>query len=62
MTQAMTEIAGNRELCDRLISDIASDALSHAYILEGADGSGRKTIALNVAAATASAERNSGRS
>lgn len=58
MMQAMTEIAGNRELCNRLISDISSDALSHAYILEGANGSGRKTIALNVAAATACEKRH----
>ena len=58
MAQAMTEIAGNRELCNRLVSDISSDALSHAYILEGADGSGRKTIALNVAAATACENRH----
>lgn len=57
MKRAMTEIAGNRELCKRLASDIASGALSHAYILEGATGSGRKTIALNVAAATACENR-----
>ena len=53
MSQAMTEIAGNRELCERLIEDTRSGSLSHAYIIEGASGSGRKTIALNVAAATA---------
>ena len=53
MKQAMTEIAGNRELCSRLATDILSGSLSHAYILEGAHGSGRKTLALNVAAATA---------
>ena len=57
MKRAMTEIAGNRELCKRLAADIASGALSHAYILEGATGSGRKTIALNVAAATACENR-----
>ena len=57
MRRAMTEIAGNRELCKRLTSDISSGALSHAYILEGASGSGRKTIALNVAAATACENR-----
>ena len=56
----MTEIAGNRELCNRLITDISSGSLSHAYILEGADGSGRKTIALNVAAATACERRSAG--
>ena len=57
MKEAMTEIAGNRELCERLVSDILSDSLSHAYILEGADGSGRRTIALNIAAATACENR-----
>lgn len=57
MRRVMTEIAGNRELCKRLTSDIASGALSHAYIIEGATGSGRKTIALNVAAATACENR-----
>lgn len=57
MRQAMTEIAGNRELCRRLAEDITSSSLSHAYIIEGADGSGRKTIALNVAAATACENR-----
>lgn len=58
MSQAMTEIAGNRELCARLATDISLGSLSHAYILEGADGSGRKTIALNVAAATACERRS----
>lgn len=58
MIQAMTEIAGNRTLCGRFIEDILSDSLSHAYIIEGADGSGRKTIALNVAAATACERRS----
>ena len=58
MREAMTEIAGNRELCKRLADDILSDSLSHAYIIEGATGSGRKTIALNVAAATACEKRN----
>ena len=53
MKQAMTEIIGNRALCERLAHDVASGSLSHAYILEGANGSGRKAIALAVAAATA---------
>lgn len=57
MKEAMTEIAGNRELRERLASDILSGSLSHAYILEGANGSGRKTIALNIAAATACENR-----
>ena len=57
MRQIMTEIAGNRNLCNRLATDISSGALSHAYIIEGATGSGRKTIALNIAAATACEKR-----
>ena len=57
MTRAMTEIAGNREIRERLISDIIAGSLSHAYIIEGELGSGRKTLALNVAAATACEKR-----
>ena len=53
MPQAMTEIAGNRELCERLAADIKAGSLSHAYVIEGTTGSGRKTLALQVAAATA---------
>ena len=53
MSKAMTSIVGNRTLCDRLIKDVKASTLSHAYILEGANGSGRKSIALLCAAATA---------
>ena len=53
MNRAMPNIVGNRSLCARLISDAQASSLSHAYILEGETGSGRKTIALLCAAATA---------
>lgn len=53
MNRSMPGIVGNKALCDRLISDIISSSLSHAYIIEGENGSGRKTIALLCAAATA---------
>lgn len=53
MSRSMSDIVGNKALCDRLVSDALSSSLSHAYILEGENGSGRKTIALYVAAATA---------
>ena len=53
MNRAMPNIIGNRSLCARLISDAQASSLSHAYILEGETGSGRKTIALLCAAATA---------
>lgn len=53
MRKAMTEIIGNKALCERLTRDIEEGSLSHAYIIEGANGSGRKTLALTVAAALA---------
>jgi DNA polymerase-3 subunit delta' len=53
MKQAIPKIVGNEALRQRLISDVLCGSLSHAYIIEGANGSGRKTIALNTAAATA---------
>ena len=58
MRAVMTEITGNRALCQRLATDISSASLSHAYIIEGANGSGRKTLALNIAAATACENRS----
>ena len=53
MNNAMPSIVGNRALCNRIINDVRASSLSHAYILEGANGSGRKSIALLCAAATA---------
>ena len=53
MNNAMPSIVGNRALCERIINDVRASSLSHAYILEGANGSGRKSIALLCAAATA---------
>ena len=59
MRKAMTEIVGNRTLCERLAQDIEQGSLSHAYIIEGSDGSGRKTLALTVAAALACENKHS---
>ena len=53
MKKAMPDIVGNQALRERLCRDILSNSLSHAYILEGADGSGRHTLALMSAAAVA---------
>lgn len=53
MKKAMPLIVGNDSLKQRLCGDILSDSLSHAYIIEGPDGSGRHTIALMAAAALA---------
>lgn len=57
MKSFMPLIVGNDELCERLVSDVRNGSLSHAYIIEGEVGSGRKTLALNVAAATACENR-----
>ena len=46
-------IVGNLSLRARLYTDIKSNTLSHAYIIEGKKGSGRHLIAMNVIAALA---------
>lgn len=53
MRQYMSRIVGNEAIRNKLCSDIISDKLPHAFILEGAKGTGKHTIALNVAAALA---------
>lgn len=59
MKQAMTEIVGNEELKSRLCRDILASSLSHAYILEGADGSGRQSVALMAAAGLSCSQKDS---
>ena len=49
--RAMSEIVGNDTLKARLCEDILNNSLHHAYILEGATGSGRHTLAIMTAAA-----------
>ena len=46
-----SNIIGNGELIGRLSRDISEGRLAHAYILEGQSGSGRHTLALQMAAA-----------
>lgn len=53
MKASMPEIIGNQKLRSRLCSDILSQTTSHAYILSGAKGSGKHTIAFQYAAAVA---------
>ncbi len=54
-------IVGNDALCERLARDITSGAgLAHAYIIEGKPGSGRRTLARNIAAAISCERRGSG--
>ncbi len=57
MGSAFGMIAGNRTLKERLIRDINGSILSHAYIIEGSDGSGKHTLALAIAAAISCEER-----
>ena len=45
------DIVGNEPLKKRLFRDVSENHLSHAYVLEGPRGSGRHTVALQVAAA-----------
>ena len=52
-------IAGNRQLLDRLGREILSESLPHAHIIEGEEGSGRRSIALAAAAALSCTDRNS---
>ena len=47
----MFEIIGNEAMMDRLERAVDSGALSHFYIISGPTGSGRKTLALWLAAA-----------
>lgn len=56
----LSEIVGNGELKKRLFHDVSENHLSHAYILEGARGSGRHTVARQVAAAIECERRDEG--
>lgn len=49
---------GNRKLSARLSEDILADRLSHAYLIEGAAGAGKKTLAYLIAAALACEKRD----
>ena len=52
-----SNIVGNSALRRRLADDILDGSLSHAYIIEGFEGSGRRTLALNIAAALSCTNR-----
>lgn len=51
MKHAFPEIVGNRALCERLAGEITSGTFPHAYIIEGAHGTGKHTLARLIAAA-----------
>ncbi|MBQ7320821.1 MAG: hypothetical protein IJW99_01865 [Clostridia bacterium] len=57
MKKHMPEIVGNERLRRRLCEDIREGTLSHAYILEGPNGSGKHLIARQLAAALACEKR-----
>ena len=50
-------VIGNQELMERLDRDIRSGQLSHAYVLDGREGSGRHTVARHICAAIACENR-----
>ncbi len=58
--EALRALIGNRELQARLAADVRAGRLSHAYILEGAHGRGKKTLAMALAAALACTNRRGG--
>ena len=51
MRKVLDSIIGNDSLKNKLYSDILSQTLSHAYIIEGKKGSGKHTISYLIAAA-----------
>ena len=56
---AFPSIIGNKRLCGRLRDDILDGTLSHAYIIEGAAGTGKHTLARQIAAALSCENRES---
>ena len=53
MRSYLHDIVGNDALCRRIGEDIARGTLSHAYIIEGEQGSGKHTMARAIAMALA---------
>lgn len=52
-------VVGNTSLKSRIATDICNNTLSHAYIIEGPEGSGRHTLAENIAAALCCKDKDS---
>ena len=50
-------LVGNARLKERLCADVLDGAISHAYIIEGPEGSGKHTLARDFAAALSCARR-----
>lgn len=60
MNGYMNAIVGNKSIRQKLCSDIHADKLSHAFIIEGSRGTGKHTLAMNVAAALACSHKSAG--
>ncbi len=58
---AFDALIGSEVLRERLAADVSEGKLSHAYIIEGAHGSGKRTLARELCAALACTDRESGR-
>ena len=58
MRQYFPALAGNRALSARLGEEMAAGAFSHAYIIEGPKGSGRHTLAREMAMSAVCRERS----
>lgn len=58
MKQAFTDMIGNVALRERLRDDLQSGTLSHAYILEGAAGTGKHLLTSRIAAALSCERKN----
>ena len=62
MRKVLDSIIGNASLKTKLYSDILSQTLSHAYIIEGKKGSGKHTVSYLIAAALSCKNLNDGNS
>ena len=62
MSISFDNIVGNVSLKARLAEDIERSSLSHAYIVEGKVGSGRRTLAMSLIAALCCQQKDSGKS
>ncbi|MBE6619865.1 MAG: hypothetical protein E7625_00675 [Ruminococcaceae bacterium] len=58
---AFDALIGSEDLRERLATDVREGKLSHAYIIEGAHGSGKRTLARELCEALACTDRKSGR-
>lgn len=58
MKRAFSDMVGNEALRSSIASDILLGSLSHAYILEGAEGLGKHMLAIRIAAALACEHRH----